>query len=279
MWLIHGKLSVKEFEVIKEFYKPIQPTVKAEDETISYQEKKPINKIDSFIYCFWQLKSRKPLKRPYIYRVVSDGCIDILFNHKQPSESFIVGFCRRYSEFEIGEVFDYIGIRFFPASFPVLFGVNAKLLVEQTQELKLILPDFSNWIQTNLIPDLSFEKIVQLFNNKLHDIICNKTFSLDQRFSNSLNLILKRNGFLDTEKDLDVGISPRQLRRVFNFYIGTTPKVFSNIVRFQYILNSNLSSESLKNNKLYFDVGFFDQAHFIKAFKTFYGVTPSKAFG
>jgi AraC-like DNA-binding protein len=38
------------------------------------------------------------------------------------------------------------------------------------------------------------------------------------------------------------------------------------------------SKKSLKENKLYFDVGFFDQAHFIKNFKTFYGVTPSEAF-
>ncbi len=269
---------MKAFEVIKEFYKPIQPTVKADDKNISYQEKQPDKNVANFIYCFWQLKTRNPLKHPFVYRVVSDGCIDILFNHKQPSESFAVGFCRKYSEFEIGKEFDYIGIRFFPAAFPVLFGINAKLLVGQTLELKQILPDFSEWIQTNLIQDLSFEKIVPLFNNKLHDIIYSKVFNPDPRFFNSLNLILKRNGVLDTEKDLDIGISSRQLRRIFNFYIGTTPKAFSNIVRFQYILNSS-PSQNLKNNKLYFDVGFFDQAHFIKTFKTFYGITPSKAFG
>ena len=76
----------------------------------------------------------------------------------------------------------------------------------------------------------------------------------------------------------DIGISPRQLRRIFNFYIGTTAKTFSNVVRFQHILNTSPSKQSLKDSKPYFDVGFFDQAHFIKTFKTFYGVTPSEAF-
>jgi len=270
---------VKEFEIIKEFYKPIQPTVKFEDKEISYQEKRPQKEIDNFIYCFWQLKTRVPLKYPFVYRVVSDGCIDILFNHKQISENFIVGFCRKYSEFQIGKEFNYIGIRFLPAVFPVLFGINAKILVEQTQELKLILPDFSEWIQSNLTEVLSFDKIVELFNNKFSNIISKKNFDCDPRFFNSLNLIIRKNGYLDIEKDLNTGLSPRQLRRIFNFYIGTTPKAFSNIVRFQYILNLKSSSQHLKNNKLYFDVGFYDQAHFIKTFKTFYGVTPSKAFG
>ena len=80
------------------------------------------------------------------------------------------------------------------------------------------------------------------------------------------------------ERELDTGLSARQLRRIFNYYIGTTAKTFSNVVRFQYILNADPSQRRLKNDKLYFDVGFFDQAHFIKNFKTFYGVTPSQAF-
>ena len=94
----------------------------------------------------------------------------------------------------------------------------------------------------------------------------------------SLHLIFRKNGYLNTEKELQTGLSPRQLRRVFNFYIGTTAKSFSNVVRFQYILNAKPSKQSLKENKLYFDVGFHDQAHFIKNFKTFYGITPSEAF-
>ncbi|MEY8863036.1 helix-turn-helix domain-containing protein [Tenacibaculum singaporense] len=76
---------------------------------------------------------------------------------------------------------------------------------------------------------------------------------------------------------MNTGLSTRQLQRVFNYYIGTTPKAFSNVVRFQQVLSEVTSAQSLKNNKLYLDLGFFDQAHFIKHFKTFYGVTPSKA--
>tara|TARA_B100000678_G_scaffold281973_1_gene280356 strand:- start:1353 stop:2180 length:828 start_codon:yes stop_codon:yes gene_type:complete len=272
------KSAVNELKIIREYYKPIQPTVSVNDNEISYRENKPNKEIENFIYCFWQLKTRKILKNEYNYRVVSDGCIDIFFDHNKPTENFVMGFCRKFVQFPIGKEFDYIGIRFLPSAFPSLFGIDAKCLSDQSQELSKILLNFSEWINTEIKPADSFENITKTLNEKISELSKNQNINYDHRLLDSLNLIFKKNGFLDTEKDLNTGLSPRQLRRIFNFYIGTTAKSFSNVVRFQHILNTKLSKQSLKENKLYLDVGFFDQAHFIKNFKTFYGVTPSEAF-
>ncbi len=148
----------------------------------------------------------------------------------------------------------------------------------QSQELKLILPELSNWITTEIKPLDPFGEVVKLLNKKLIEITEKQSFQYDRRYINAVDLIFQKNGFLNTEKELNTGLSARQLRRIFNFYIGTTAKTFSNVVRFQYILNAKPSKQSLKENKIYFDVGFFDQAHFIKNFKTFYGIVPSEAF-
>ncbi len=269
---------MKGFENIKEYYLPIQPTVKSDDEEIVYQEISPNKEIEKFVYCFWQLKTQKTLNQPFIYRVVSDGCIDIFFDHHEPEQNFIMGFCRKYTEFSLGNTFDYIGIRFLPCAFPILFGVDAKTLSNQSQKLQYISPDFSTWISSEIMPSQSFRNITKRLNRKLIGISEKQNFQFDQRFFNSLNLIFQKNGFLDTEKDLQTGLSPRHLRRIYNYHIGTTAKTFSNVVRFQHILNAKPSRQSLKENKIYFDVGFFDQAHFIKNFKAFYGVSPSVAF-
>ncbi|UXP31785.1 helix-turn-helix domain-containing protein [Reichenbachiella agarivorans] len=279
MDVVHNaKKEVNELKIIREYYKPIQPTVSDSDNEISYQESKPNNKIENLVYCFWQLKAQKLLNNDYNYRVVSDGCIDIFFNCKQPMESFVMGFCRRFVQFPIGKEFDYIGIRFLPSAFSYLFGVDARSLSNQSQELIKVLPNFSDWINSEIKPTDSFENIKKILNEKIIGFSKRQDVHYDQRFLDSLSLILKKNGNLNTEKDLNTGLSPRQLRRIFNFYIGTTAKSFSNVVRFQYILNAKPSKQSLRENKLYFDVGFFDQAHFVKSFKTYYGVTPSEAF-
>jgi AraC-like DNA-binding protein len=275
---VQYKNVVNELKIIKEYYKPIQPTVSVNDKEIHYQEIQPNKEIENFVYCFWQLKTRKTLNKSYNYRVVSDGCIDIFFNHKRPTENYVMGFCRKYVQFPIGKDFDYIGIRFLPSAFPHLFNINAKTLSNQSQELNKVLSNFSKWINLEIKPSDSFEIITKVLNKQMIEISKKQTIRYDDRFLNALILIFQKNGHLDTEKDLNTGLSPRQLRRIFNFYIGTTAKSFSNVVRFQHILNAKPSKRSLKKNKLYFDVGFFDQAHFINNFKTFYGITPSEAF-
>jgi L-rhamnose isomerase len=93
--------------------------------------------------------------------VVSDGCIDIFFDHKQPTENFIMGFCRKFVQFPIGKEFDYIGIRFLPSAFSHLFGVDAKTLSNQSQELKKFYPNFPSGLIQKSNPQDSFENITR----------------------------------------------------------------------------------------------------------------------
>ena len=122
-------------------------------------------------------------------------------------------------------------------------------------------------------------QIQKTFDSYFINLIENTTFDNDSRLYNAIEKILQEFGVLNIEQDLNTGISQRQLRRLFEFYIGDTAKTFAKVVRFQNILRAKPSSQSLRQNKLFFDVGYYDQAHFIKEFKNFYGVTPSKAFG
>lgn len=88
--------------------------------------------------------------------------------------------------------------------------------------------------------------------------------------------ILKSKGSIIIEKDLNDGISSRHLQRLFNFYIGDTAKSFCRIVRFQNLLKIDPSVKLIKSEKSYYDFGYYDQTHFIKEFKLFYGKTPLK---
>jgi len=267
---------LEKFESIKNYFKPIQPSVSAGEGNVVYREFVPQSRLQNFIHCYWQLNIKEQLKSPFNYRVVSDGCIDIFFNLKNTHESFVMGFCNKYEEFSLGEAFNYGGIRFYPAIFPVIFGISAKNLSNKYQLLERILPDLAEFISTNITED--FRLSIRKFDTYFDALIPCKISPIDDRFYLAFLEILKRKGHLEVETELNTGLSPRQLRRLFNYYIGTTPKSFSQVVRFQYILNTNPSTQSLRARKIFFDVGFFDQAHFIKNFTKFYGVTPSKAF-
>ncbi|UAB84568.1 AraC family transcriptional regulator [Zunongwangia sp. SCSIO 43204] len=272
---------MKELEMIRAYYKPMQSSLGFNgtlQSNILYHEVTPAKAAHNFVYCFWQLKTLEPLKNDFVYKVVSDGCIDIFFEHNHPAQNFVMGFCKTYTEFPIGKSFDYVGVRFFPSAFPILFNFNAKLLSDKSTELKNILPDLSNWISKSIYSEDSFNGIVEKLNIKLAEIIRSRPLIYDSRFFKALQIIFEHDGFLETETQLDADLSSRQLQRIFNYFIGTTTKSFSDVVRFQYILNKKSTLANKEDKLFYLDVGFYDQAHFIKNFKKFYGVTPSEAF-
>ncbi|SDG59399.1 helix-turn-helix domain-containing protein [Chitinophaga filiformis] len=69
-------------------------------------------------------------------------------------------------------------------------------------------------------------------------------------------------------------ISTRYLNMLFSQYTGLAPKLFYKINRFQHSLNLISQSEE-KLTSIAYSSGYFDQAHFIKEFKLFTGVTPN----
>lgn len=92
---------MKNFPNIRNLYQPIQPTVTSVDANVSYTEFMPDEKLLPFIYCYWELKTKTQLAEKYLYRVIADGCVDIFFPFENPDESYIMGFCKSYTEFSL----------------------------------------------------------------------------------------------------------------------------------------------------------------------------------
>lgn len=264
---------------IRQLYTPIQPTVKQSVENVIYCEFLPDLKLQPFIYCYWELKTTMTLNDQFNYRVVADGCIDIFFELSNPQNNFVMGFCKSYTEFPLDHSFHYIGIRFMPIMFPQLFNIDASLLSNRFENLDLVVPQTAKFISENFAHRQKQEDIKRSLDNYFLKLVANTTFDSDNRLYEAVHIILKNFGVLNIETDLKTGISPRQLRRLFKFYVGDTAKVFCKVVRFQNILRAKPSTQSLRKSKLFFNAGYYDHAHFVKEFKNFYGVTPAKAFG
>jgi len=270
---------MEQFAHIRELYMPVQPTVRQSGEHVVYREIAPDVSLRNIIYCYWELKTKSPLEEQFEYRVVSDGCIDIFFELSRPEESFVMGFCKKFTEFPLDTSIHYIGIRFLPTMFPQIFNVDAALLSNRFEALQVIHQETAIFIAQNINPGFILEHIKSIFDDYFTDTVSKVNFNTDGRLYKSLAIILKNKGVVNLNEQLDIGISQRQLRRLFRFYIGDTAKTFCKVVRFQNILRAKPSTQSLRKSKLFFDVGYYDQAHFIKEFKNHYGVTPTRAFG
>ncbi|MNB90302.1 DNA-binding transcriptional regulator ChbR [compost metagenome] len=74
----------------------------------------------------------------------------------------------------------------------------------------------------------------------------------------------------------DTGYSSRYMIKAFERYIGASPKLFSRIIRFQHVLELLEMKDYKKTLEQIFELGYFDQNHFIKEFKEFSLTTPKK---
>ena len=68
----------------------------------------------------------------------------------------------------------------------------------------------------------------------------------------------------------------KYLERHFLQIVGPTPKRFTRIARFQYVMQTLRYTAFHAWPSIALDCGYYDQAHFIKEFKAFTGATPSE---
>jgi AraC-like DNA-binding protein len=95
----------------------------------------------------------------------------------------------------------------------------------------------------------------------------------DKLVAAALAIIYKSKGNIrisELAKDLNMSLSPLEKR--FRQTVGTTAKKFTSIIRMKHVVNNMKAQQSMP--ELAYQAGFYDQAHFIKEFKSFTGETP-----
>ena len=74
----------------------------------------------------------------------------------------------------------------------------------------------------------------------------------------------------------EVGMSQRYLEIHFKEMIGISPKLYCRIARFIAVYQFILQQTHIEWSELVYRFHFFDQAHFVRDFKDFFGYSPSK---
>jgi AraC-like DNA-binding protein len=99
----------------------------------------------------------------------------------------------------------------------------------------------------------------------------------DKLVLTALSLIHKSKGKIRIKELTErLHISQSPLEKRFRQAVGASPKKFASIVRLKNAVRHYANENSLTS--LSYEAGFYDQAHFIKEFKTFTGETPENYF-
>ncbi|MEQ8470382.1 MAG: helix-turn-helix domain-containing protein [Marinoscillum sp.] len=95
----------------------------------------------------------------------------------------------------------------------------------------------------------------------------------DRLIAEAIKLIYQSSGTIRIKELNDkLAISQSPFEKRFRKVVGTTPKKFASIVRFNIVLDNLKDPKSL--TEISYENGFFDQAHFSKDFRQFTGDSP-----
>ena len=203
---------------------------------------------------------------------IPDGCIDIMFDctGNKPSAK-ICGSTLRAQNAKLKSGHEYLGVRFTPGALPSYLNVSAKELISQRLNLFDIVHDRDHLFE-KLITSQSFNNQVQIIQHHFAREEFSKPSNKTQAALNAINTCYGNIQINELERV--TGISKRTLQRLFREELGISPKEFSRIVRCQSAVNQINQLSEVTFIDLAHDLGFSDQPHFMREFKSLVSSTP-----
>lgn len=258
---------------------------------MDYQTYEPNKDLDAFIKCYWTLESPKQ-DSPEKQTIVPDGCLEMIFHYgdlyRQYTESgnsilqpkcFVIGQLTRPLEIEPTGETGIFSVRFHPNGFLPLATIPIKEMENTAVPLEKLFGEAGTEMEQNILSAHSVSDRIKFIEAFLLNRLTN-TEAINQIVKSTVDTILSANGQLSIDEiSRETNINRRQLERQFSSAIGLSPKQLSKTIRLQAALKMLLNKEFTNLTALAYESEYFDQAHFIRDFKEFTGLTPKEFYG
>ena len=190
----------------------------------------------------------------------------------------LVGLGTHYNgEMTFNGEYSFFEIYFRPNGFHKIFGIPSLELTDQIVHANEIFGKDIEYLFELLCAAQDLKAMGILTDNALVTILKNqKTFYYKDGITATSNLIIKNPGQLNVAQlAYKANMGVRNFERHFLEQVGTSPKMFCSVVRFNHGLDLKLRSPTRDWTSIALECGYFDQMHLIKDFKRFSGSTPS----
>lgn len=168
-----------------------------------------------------------------------------------------------------------IGVKFKPLGLAKITGINMALLAGGVINAEEIWGEEVKWLCEAMQEVGTVEKIIVVLEQFIKKQL--RATQLHYRaecVEGAISLMQKHRGNISINKlQYLTNVERKTLERAFMNFHGITPKVYSQIIRFNtavQLINKDFNLTEISHN-----LDYFDQSHFIKEFKKFSGYTPT----
>ncbi len=234
------------------------------------------------------MRAARGSRAPSPERILPDGCIEIIFNladrfrffddtgvvETRPAQ-LVVGPTTRSVRVQPAGAVDLVGIRLRPAGARALLRTPPAELRDRAEPLDRVETTMPRDLGSRLRAARSgFERRRNLADGltPLAD-----AGAVDERVKQACRMIESTAGRAQIDPLAQrCGVSARSLERLFERYVGVPPKLLARMTRFHQVLRGSGPRSGLLDAAL--DGGYYDQPHFLRDFRDFAGVSPTRFF-
>ena len=252
-----------------------------------YERIIPPESLSHLVDCYWVVENEDTAIEPQ--KIIPDGFPEIIFHYRDPyrinisgtweaqSRKLLAGQIRNHFMLENTGASGMIGIKFKPDALTKLFDFPMNTITEKVVSLDDVLQKEFESVSGIMLTELPYSEKVELLNQFFESCL-KEPDENDYLISKALELVFSENGLLSvTELAEKTVVNERKLERLFQKYIGLSPKFYSRIIRFNYIFRL-VQDKKMSWSEVAQYSGFYDQSHFISNFREFTGEDPSKYF-
>jgi AraC-like DNA-binding protein len=258
---------------------------------MDYQIFDPHPDLTALVKCYWTLESPKE-KTPQRNTIVPDGCMKMIFHHADPykhhtsdgrsfilPKSFVIGQLTQPYEVEpVGRTGTFF-VCFHPNGFSPFTTIPLKDMENTAVSLDTLFGKDGIDIGEKILNAENTEERISLIETFLFNRLASVE-TIDHIVKSTIETILTGNGQISIDELCKrTNINRRQLARKFSSTIGLSPKQLSKTIRLQATLKTLLTEHDTTLTDLAHNNDYYDQAHFIKDFKEFTGLTPKEFYG
>ena len=185
--------------------------------------------------------------------------------------AMVSGAYSRYFVIDTREHASIMGVHFRPGGALPFLGLPAGVLADTHVELSQLWGARAAELREQLCGACSSERRFELLEQALLERMADTSLRPASRAGIALLGMGRKVG----EVAKELSLSRRRFISVFSADVGTTPKLFARIQRFQRALVCSHARDQLDWSQLALDTGYFDQSHMIRDFVDFAGVAPA----
>lgn len=205
----------------------------------------------------------------------SEGDAFLQPKKKKLSTFFLYGQTLKPIKIELTGAYRLIVFQLHPFASKILIGVNPKELNDDCYNLELLNDPQVALSTSKLFRAKSVKEQTKIITQFLLHRAKQSSNTQEAKIQLAINLIILQGGRI-TVKALTnhLHTTERTLQRLFNDYVGISPKQFAQIIQFQSSFDQISKDNFSKLTDIVYQTGYADQSHFIRTFKKYVGKTP-----